>query len=290
MKSLIRTLAVVCGGCVLSLLAPRAHALDIADGLMMAVPTQGTPPAMDGSDTGWDLSAVEPMWAANQTMRHIHGELALNYDDQALYLHARMALPNRTYQSTNSPLDPLWNGDEIELRLCSDPKIAYPLNINDPAVEGSDRVCHMSFWRNNNDHKSYVNIAYGGMHHNSRGKAVNPEGTVVNVIDTPAGYVLAAKIPWSVMHVPGGTNPFHAGDKMTATWGAHVKSPDWFMVLDGLYTTTPGDFAFLQWQLWGQVEFSAKGNLPPRHASLDQLIAKAEAITGVSTVGVPSHR
>jgi hypothetical protein len=74
---------------------------------------------------------------------------------------------------------------------------------------------------------------------------------------------------------------------MTAIWGAHWKTADFFMTVAGLYAANPGDFAFLQWQDWGQVEFSAKGDLPPRHESLDQIIAKSAAAGGLPTVGVP---
>src|ERR1700733_4858990 len=75
--------------------SPPARAVDLSNGLMIAVPAPNGPPAMDGSDKGWDLSGAEPVWMSMQLAKQLNGSLALNYDANNLYLYAKIHLPDR---------------------------------------------------------------------------------------------------------------------------------------------------------------------------------------------------
>ena len=44
---------------------------------MVAVPTPKGPPAMDGSEAGWDLSGAEPVWMSTQLAKQLHAPCAL---------------------------------------------------------------------------------------------------------------------------------------------------------------------------------------------------------------------
>lgn len=262
-------------------LAPSARGLDLTNGLMMAVPTPNGPPALDGTDTGWDLSDTEPMWIAPQTAKLMHARMALNYDANNLYVYARISLEGPKLKNENGPADEFWAGDLLELRLSSDPAMPFPLDPGAPTVKGSNRICHMSFWKDTLNGKVYFGIAYGGMHGGSRGKAFNPPGSKVTITEKPGEYVVEAQIPWSALNVPGGKNPFGPGSRMTAIWGVHWGFDN---QIAALYSRNPGAFAFLYWSDWGQVEFSPTGHLKPRHGTMEQ--ALAAATTG-SNVGVP---
>ena len=275
--------------CLLLLSNPPANALDLSEGLMRAVPAPNGPPALDGSDKGWDLSGAEPVWMSAQLAKELHASLALNYDDDNLYVYAKVNLPGRKLTNHNGLTESFWNGDIIELRLCSDPSLGYPLSNNDPVMHTSKQVCHITFWKNTDDGKNFINILYGGMHGGGQGKAFNPPGSKIAFTESENQYVMQAVLPWSALNVPGGKNPFKPGSKMTTIFGLHWATSTWFYAVNAVYTTSPGDFAFMQWQYWGQTEFSPTGNLKPRHGTMEEAIAAAaEEPVGVPvTVEVP---
>ena len=266
-----------------------ARAFDLSNGLMIAVPAPKGPPALDGSDKGWDLSGAEPMWMSMQLAKELHASLALNYDDDNLYVYAKVSLPGRKMSNHNGLTDPFWIGDIVELRLCSDPSLGYPLSNSNPVMHTSKQVCHITFWKNTDDGKNFINILYGGMHGGGQGKAFNPPGSKVVFTETENQYVMQAVLPWSSLNVPGGKNPFKPGARMTNIFGLHWANAGWFYAVNAVYSTSPGDFAFMQWQYWGQTEFSATGNLKPRHGTMEEALASAtdEPIGVPITVKVP---
>ena len=275
--------------CAMLLFCPPAHAVDLSEGLMRAVPVPKGPPAMDGSDAGWDLSGAEPVWMSAQLAKQLHANLALNYDDDNLYVYAKVRLTGRKLVNHNGLTDPFWVGDIIELRLCSDPSLGYPLSNNDPVMHTSKQVCHITFWKNTDDGQNFINIQYGGMHGGSQGKAFNPPGSKIVITETENQYVLQSVLPWSALNVPGGKNPFKPGARMTTIFGLHWANAGWFYAVNAVYSASPGDFAFMQWQCWGQTEFSPTGNVKPKHVTMEEALAVAtDAPTGVPiTVKVP---
>ena len=268
----------------LVILSGSAWALDLSDGLMYAVPVPpGQSPALDGTDKGWDLSASEPVWYSNQLAKELHAKLALNYDSANLYVYARVSLPGRKLKNINGPADPYWQGDQLELRLASDPALPRPLNMLKPDIAGSNRVCHIAIWKDTLNGVPYISIQYGGMHGGGRGRAFNPPGSQACVVEGTGEYVIEAKLPWTVLNVPDGKNPFGPGQRMTAIFGLHWLNSTWFYDVSAVYAVNPGDFAFSNWGTWGQVEFSPTGKLPPRHGTMEEAIAKAVP----APIGVP---
>jgi hypothetical protein len=268
-----------------------AQAFDLANGLMYAVPSPNGTPATDGSDNGWDLSAAEPIWQSNQLAKELHGTLALNYDENNLYVYAKIHLANDKMYNNNGPAGPFWVGDEVELRLCSDPSLGYPLSNANPVDHTSKQVCHISFWKDTKDDKDYIHIAYGGMHGGGQGEAYNPPGSKIVFTQLDHEYVMQVVLPWSALNVPDGKNPFKPGSRMTAIFGLHWHVGTWFYAVNAVYSTSPGDFAFMQWQDWGQVEFSPTGNLKPHHETMEQALASSvpEQVGVPITVNVPDE-
>ena len=262
-----------------------AWAFDLANGLMVAVPvSNGQTPALDGTDTGWDLTGAEPLWMSTQLARQMHASVALNYDDNNLYVYTKASLPGRKLDNPNGPADSYNFGDSVELRLCSDPSLSYPLSNQDPVMHTSKQVCHIVFWKNTNDGKVYISTHYGGMHGGGQGHVFDPPGSkIVFTEKSENQYVMQVVLPWSALNVPDGKNPFKPGSRMTAIFGLHWKTPIQFYSVNAVYASNPGDFAFLNWQTWGRVEFSPTGNLNPRHETMEEALAAAE----VAPVGVP---
>ena len=278
----------ICLAALLALLLPCFHtaAIDLSGGLLYAVPPlDGKPPTLTGRASDWDLSVAEPFWIANQTATQMNAAVALEYDKANLYFFAKVHLPSgRKLQNENSPADPFWKGDMLELRLCSDPTIPYPLPaFADPRVADSNRICHISMWEDTVDGKTNCNIAYGGKLH--AGNILNPPGIRLVFTETDGGYIAEAKIPWTALNVPDGVNPFAAGQRMAILFGAHWKFNDFFATGSAIYNANPGEFGFRNLQDWGQAEFSPKGNLPPRHGTMEEALAAASAAS--VSPGVP---
>jgi len=82
-----------------------AQAIDLSNGLMYAVPAPNGPPAFDGTDKGWDLSAAEPAWMSAQMAKELHAKLAVNYDADNLYIYVKATLPGRKLTSPGGPAD-----------------------------------------------------------------------------------------------------------------------------------------------------------------------------------------
>ncbi|HEY3329576.1 MAG TPA: hypothetical protein VGK19_06105 [Capsulimonadaceae bacterium] len=266
------------------------HATDLTKGLMYAVPTPGgKAPVIDGNLNDWDLSAAEPTWISAQTAGKMNASAAIEYDDDAIYVSAHVKIPGDKFSNVNDPVDPYWIGDEVELRLSSDPSLKFPIQqTSDPAVKASDRICHLTFWQNTANGKDYLNITYGADF--DKGRVVNPAGSSLAVKSLNGEYILEARIPWSALNVPGGKNPYGPGKRMTAIWGLHWKQGAWFVSGNLNFTNDPGDFAFHQAETWGQIEFSPTGKLPKRHVTMaEALAAKTSAALGVPiSVDVPS--
>lgn len=269
--------------CATLIFCPSAHSVDLSAGLLRAVPAPKGPPAMDGSDTGWDLSGAEPVWLSAQLAKQLHASVALNYDDDNLYVYARVSLPGRKIDNRNGPAGPYWAGDCLELRLCSDPSLAHPLSNTNPVMHTSKQVCHITFWKDSIAGASHTAIQYGGMHGGGQGKALDPAGSRIVITETENQYVTQVVLPWSALNVPGGKNPFKPGERMTATFALHWLTPTQFYSVNAVYSHNPGDFAFLDWGAWGQVEFSPTGNLKPQHGTMEEALAA----TTSAPVGVP---
>ncbi len=252
------------------LLPVLVQAADLSNGMMIAVPTpNGKAPALDGTDAGWDLSAAEPVWYSNQLAKELHASLALNYDDTNLYVYARLSLPNRKLINTNGPADPYWQGDLLMFRFASDPTLPRPLNMQTPAMRDSDRICHLAMWENTLDGKTYLSIHYGGFHGGGKGTVFNPPNSKVSVVEGKNEYVIEARIPWAALNAPGGKNPFAPGQTSSGIFELHWLSPTFFYATTAVYAANPGDFAFLSWGSWGQIQFSDAGNLKPRHQTME---------------------
>jgi hypothetical protein len=263
-----------------------AWGVDFAEGEMQAMPVQGGhAPKIDGDLSDWDLSAQEPIYISAQTAASMHAEWAAMYDDEALYISTRASMPNRPFVNTMNPQDAFWQGDLSQARLSADPGLKYPLDRN--RDQGSDRIAHLSFWKNTETDEPFLHIGWGARF--DKGSVVNPEGSAI-AVDTskPNEYTVEAKIPWSALNVPGGKNPFVPGSYTAFTaetlWIGGDKART---VL--CYNKNPGTFAFNSPHTWGKLVFAETSPGKRIRPTMAEILAKvqAELQTEPAKVGVP---
>lgn len=263
-----------------------AWGVDFTGGEMQAVPVkEGKAPKIDGDLSDWDLSAQEPVYISAQTAGNMNAEWAVMYDDEALYLSARVALPGRPYSNRNNPQDAFWNEDILQVRMSFDPALEYPLDGK--RDEPSDRIAHISFWKNNESGQSFLHFNRGVKF--NKGQLVNPEGSEVKIVTNGDGdYVMEAKIPWSVMTGPGGKNPFKAGQSAAflaeTLWIGGDKARAALC-----YRINPGVFGFSRANSWGKLTFAEKSPGNRVRPAMAEILAaaKAEATVEKPKVGVP---
>ena len=276
----------LCVALAFAALASSSPAVDFCNGVMTAVPVKdGKPPVIDGNLEDWDLSAQEPVYISTQTIDTMNAEWAVMYDNDALYLSAKVTMPGRAIYNPYNPQDGFWWGDILQVRMASDPALAYPLDRS--RDKESKRVLHLSFWQNHLTGKSFVNINRGTNLKN--GETTMPPGAEVCIKDSKStGYVLEARLPWSVLDVPDGKNPFKAGDGTAFTaetlWIGGDKSRTILC-----YRRNPGVFAFHSPDAWGKLVFADQSPGKRVRPTMAQVIAdvKAAANVEIPKIGVP---
>lgn len=269
------------------MLVQSVRAIDYANGQMQAMPVKyGKAPVIDGNLEDWDLSAQEPVYISVQTVRSMHAEWAVMYDREALYLSAQVSLPNRPYRNPANPQDGYWWADCLQARLSCDPQLPYPLDKN--RDKDSNRVCHLGFWKNSETGKDYVNIAYGTRL--NLGSVTNPDG-VKSIIKSKgnSGYVLEAKIPWSILNAKGNVCPFRPGE-----YGGAVFETLWIggdstrVSLNN--TQNVGVFSFHHPESWGRLIFAADSPKSRIRPSIEEIISENQfqhTATKSALTGVP---
>ena len=281
---------VACAAAVLA--APALLAGNLCpDGVANAVPVKdGRPPVIDGRLDDWDLSGEEPCWNAEQYADTQYAKLAFMYDEANFYVSVRMGLRDHDYTNPNRPGDRYWNGDLVQVRLCTDPTIPHPLpskNGSGAAFwQGRETLTSINLWKNTETGEDNLFIA-GGPNWGLTLKN-HPAGSAVKIVAEGRFCTMEARVPWSAVGVPSGRNPFKPGEAMSA-----VVDVKWMPGTDGHYTTVifdrdPGAFAFLNLGTWGRIRFSPTGGLPPKPTTLEAIARAArEAANAPKTTSTP---
>ena len=215
-------------------------------------------PVIDGDLSDWNRSAPVLVWNAEEFAETENATLYFMYDEANLYVaYAMTLMSGRSPKNENRPLDRIWVGDLVQMRLCTDPAIGWPLpNRKDARLKKNPRVTCVNLWRDTKSGIDYCHITPGAMF--DCPALTNPEGSAVKSVASPGRLVLEARIPWAALGVSDGRRPFAIGEKMPAV--ADVK---WYPGFDGHQTAAvfckdPGAFAFMNIDTWGQIEFRPK--------------------------------
>ena len=245
----------VIGAAGLALAAGAAFAgTSCRDGVAAAVVAESAP-VIDGDLSDWDRSAPVLVWNAEERAEVENATLYFMHDEANLYVAYDMTLPDgRMPENPNRPQDRYWRGDLVQLRLCTDPAIGWPLpKRKDARLAKNPRITCVNLWRDTKAGIDYCHITPGAMF--DCPAATNPEGSSVKSVSAPGRFVLEACVPWAALGVPGGCRPFAVGEKMPA-----VVDVKWMPGMDGHYSAAifakdPGAFAFMNIDTWGQIEF-----------------------------------
>jgi hypothetical protein len=84
---------------------------------------------IDGKLDDWDLSGQIRVCVSQETSAMQSARIALMYDDQALYVSGVVRDPTPMMNRHDPKVhgDRGWNADAFQLRLCLNPKAAYPI-------------------------------------------------------------------------------------------------------------------------------------------------------------------
>lgn len=254
-----------------------------SDGRAFAVPVKdGKAPVIDGRLDDWDLSGEEVCWNAEQYADEQYAAIAFMHDEGAFYVSVRMGLYDHEYTNRNRPADRYWNGDCVQVRLCTDPEIPYPL----PEAHGDggrayykgargERIVAVNLWKNSASGQDHLFITAGPDW--NRVMKDRPDGSEVKIVTEGRYCTMEAKIPWSALGVSDGRRPFPVSGAMPA-----VIDVKWAPGTDGHYTSLvysrdPGAFSFLNLGTWGKIVFSDKGGLAPKKTTLKEIAQKARS-------------
>ncbi len=256
-----------------------ARGIDLSGGILRAVPVpEGVAISVDGDVSEWDLSGAEDVWMASETADRFRARLAVMYDEKALYVAAKVRLPDRSLHNPNSPIEPFWRGDCLQFRMIADP--AIPHNADAARLKENSRVISLSMWKDTGTGQDHLHVVSGVKF--DQGVLVDPPEAVVAIIPKDGGYIMESRIPWAALNVPDGVNPFKPGERMTFV--AEVLWDHTTLRVAAIYDKNPGVFAFKNPQEWGQLEFCPAGALPARHPDIDTFLSIER---GRNAPGVP---
>ena len=252
---------IICGtilvGCAVFSIAAFAGT-SCKDGVAKAVAVERAP-VIDGDLSDWDCSAPVLCWNAEERAEEENATLFFLYDETNLYAACNMTLADgRMSENRNRPQDRYWLGDILQLRLCTDKSLGWPLpNRDNPRYKGNPRLTCVNLWRDTAAGVDYCHITPGAIF--DCPAATNPEGSAITTVSAPGRFMLEARVPWSALGVPDGKCPFAPGERMPAV--ADIK---WSPGTDGhstaaIYARDPGTFAFRNIDTWGRIEFARPG-------------------------------
>ncbi len=222
---------------------------------IVAVPAPKTV-TVDGDLKEWDLSGSIECVCDESLRPKFTARVGLMVDAAALYIGAQFADDTPLRNRHDPAVEPTrgWAGDALQVRLCSDPKAAYPL-----PGSNSDRICHLTMWFYSDKKLPVLQLQYGMDYHGM--KVLTGKASGVAFRATKTGYTLEARVPWALLNAKA---PPKAGDRM-----ALVLQPLWSDGSGWKQVCTFNDvighagFSFQGTQMWGQAILSPHGNLAP---------------------------
>jgi hypothetical protein len=206
------------------------------------------PVKIDGTLSDWNLSApVGPVAFDPAEANQYNATFWAMYDDQNLYLAAKVVSTHPPYNRWVPGTDWSWNGDSVIFRLLADPTQPLPLTVQ----EGPN------FFTTNSWHNNLKNMDYLESYHGVRnGQRVGqPAGSEVKFVPNDKGYTMELKMPWE--GIRAGWKP-RAGDRIAFTWevGLGSNAPAASTRMYQIFAVNGGLWAFQNPGIWGVAEFN----------------------------------
>lgn len=229
---------------------------------------------VDGSFTDWDLSQFAILWDSPASAARFSANVALMVDADALYLAARVSLPGRPLHNPNAPSDSFELGDVFRLHLISDPSLPWPVPSGDPRFTQNPHVLHCSFWKDTVTGLNHVCIDSDSP--TNGGRKADPPGAQSVVKAYAGGYLVEARLPWTLLQGRDGHNPFRKDQKMTALvetlWTGGRYADGVYNLASSLKTSRVASLS-----AWGQVDFSLPSS-PASHPAAREVTQGDQAL------------
>ena len=210
---------------------------------------------IDGDLKEWDLSGkIGPVTFDEDSMDDYHGTFYAMYDKDNLYLAAVIVQPHPPYNTYPYKGVGSWNGDDVIIRMSSNPKLPVPIQGSEQSMAKSPDLFTADFWWNHQKKLAYWDGYYGmDGDHLTTDKMPGIEVAVKSAKDGK-GYTSEIKVPWKLI------NPnFHpqAGDQIAFTWEISVanNNPSDPARAFQIFANGGGSWAFTNPGMWGKAVF-----------------------------------
>ena len=192
------------------------------------------PPVIDGDLSDWSQEGLFRGEREDDPGRRHFLEGRLRYDQDSLFIAARVGDPAPMRNIIDPAIDPefAWRGGAIQIRLAADAGFGWPVEGHAPAYfrlrkkvpdaaqltrATDDRFASFIMWHHAPSRRDCLYLEYGLDYH---GGTANPPGYrgAIRRSDDGTGYTLEYAIPWSLLHAP---RPPRAGETLPLTWTVH---------------------------------------------------------------------
>ena len=216
---------------------------------------------IDGHLDDWDMSGAVESFYDDALLPNFKVRIAFMYDDEALYIGAHFVDRSPMMNMHDPDVHPEqgWAGDCLQVRLVSDPSVAYPLE-RDALATDSERICHLTMWQYTPEALPVLNVEYGMDYHGTRLFTGDDANLAFQKDDDGNGYTLEARVPWSRLNAAD--DPPTSGDRVGLTvqpiWGNEAGT-DHKITFNEIVRHS--SHAFQTFNGWGVGEFTSTGDL-----------------------------
>lgn len=230
---------------------------------------------IDGSLKDWDFSGHVPLYVAPQTRETRSADIAMMYDDKALYIGGRVR-DNSPMMNRHDPLTKpsrAWDADVCQIFFSLDPDEKQPLKYSSFKKEHkhTSPVATMMLWYFT-DRKQPSLAMFQGM---GFGKALRPDlhknGHIPSKHFDAAfkkgqdglSYTFEYRIPWKTFQMKRIPK---AKDTLAAAMAVFWSRPDGLKTAGGSAwawnVMSKGGFPYQSTACWGTLRFHPEGNIP----------------------------
>ncbi len=211
---------------------------------------------IDGDLSEWSFTNSQVIYVAEEFFEHERAEFAFGYDQDALYLAAKVH-DTSPMKNIHHMSGRFWEGDSIQLRLYSKLNAQHVPSRQRDKISQDKQVVHANLYYQHPTGKTWVRLDYSINFIESKVDPPGAEGAY-NPFPDGKGYTVEFRLPWEVLNMERAPQP---GEDIRAL--VEVNFSDYMgqkrvRRASGGYNENPGDFGFLGGNKWGQVKFTAK--------------------------------
>lgn len=208
---------------------------------------------IDGDLKDWDKSGkVGPAAFDAEAADEYNATFYAMYDKEFLYLAAVVVQTHPPYNTFPLKGVGAWNGDDVIVRMSSNPQIKVPIQMSQEQMAKSPDLFTAEFWWNHLRKEPY----WDGYHGISPDRTLRKEDmpgtdTAVKIKGDGLGYTLEAKVPWKLINPNFSAKP---GDHIAFTWEVSVanNNPAEPKRIFQIFANGGGTWAFTNPAMWGE--------------------------------------